>query len=97
MIGNSSAGIREAPYYNKPSIDIGNRQKNRVNIDTVIHSDNTKESILKAIDKAINLKIETIDISHDFGNGDSNKQFFELLNSDKLWNINQQKQFQDLK
>ncbi len=28
MIGNSSAGIREAPYYNIPTIDIGSRQKN---------------------------------------------------------------------
>ena len=29
IIGNSSAGIREAPYYNVPIINIGTRQKNR--------------------------------------------------------------------
>ena len=31
IIGNSSAGIREAPYYNIPTIDIGTRQNNRRN------------------------------------------------------------------
>ncbi|RKJ30424.1 UDP-N-acetylglucosamine 2-epimerase (hydrolyzing), partial [Butyricicoccus sp. 1XD8-22] len=29
MIGNSSAGIREAIVYGTPSIDVGNRQKGR--------------------------------------------------------------------
>ena len=31
IVGNSSAGIREAPYYNVPTVDIGSRQNNRAN------------------------------------------------------------------
>ena len=31
IIGNSSSGVREAPFYGVPTIDLGNRQKNRAN------------------------------------------------------------------
>jgi UDP-N-acetylglucosamine 2-epimerase (hydrolysing) len=34
IIGNSSAGIREAPYYGLPIINIGTRQQNRA-----VHAD----------------------------------------------------------
>jgi UDP-N-acetylglucosamine 2-epimerase (hydrolysing) len=29
MVGNSSAGVREAPFLGLPSLDIGTRQSNR--------------------------------------------------------------------
>ena len=35
IIGNSSAGIREAPYYNIPTIDIGTRQNKRANLKSI--------------------------------------------------------------
>lgn len=95
MIGNSSAGIREAPYYQVPSIDIGTRQSNRVNIDSILHCDYDTNSILDAISKiktiVVHQKIE------EFGNGNSDKIFFELLEQEDFWKINCQKQFQELK
>ena len=33
----------------------------------------------------------------EFGNGDSDKIFLKLLDEIKIWNLNCQKQFQDLK
>ena len=95
MIGNSSAGIREAPYYQIPSIDIGSRQNNRIIMDSIIHCDYEKNSILDAIDK-----METIEVHQkieEFGDGNSDKLFFELLNQEDFWKINCQKQFQELK
>lgn len=95
MIGNSSAGIREAPYYQVSSIDIGSRQKNRVIMDSIIHCDYNKNSILDAI-----YKIETVEVHQkveEFGYGNSDKLFFELLNQEYFWEINCQKQFQELK
>lgn len=95
MIGNSSAGIREAPYYQIPSIDIGSRQNNRVIMDSIVHCDYDKGSILDAI-----YKIETIEVHQEieeFGDGNSDKLFFELLNQESFWQINCQKQFQELK
>ena len=35
IIGNSSAGIREAPFYGIPTINIGDRQLNRANLKSI--------------------------------------------------------------
>ena len=40
IIGNSSSGIMEAPYYGVPTIDFGSRKKNRAKIKSVISIDN---------------------------------------------------------
>ena len=96
-IGNSSAGIREAPYYNIPTVDIGTRQKNRAEFDSVFHSNYKEEDILKTINKALKYKDTKINKKHYFGDGNSDKIFFELLMSGKIWDINHQKQFQELK
>jgi UDP-N-acetylglucosamine 2-epimerase (hydrolysing) len=94
MIGNSSAGIREAPYYNVPSIDIGTRQNNRAKIDSIIHCDYKKEDILYAIEKVKNLKLNKIQKNY-FGEGNSDKLFFKIINSNKIWDVSCQKQFCD--
>jgi len=94
MIGNSSAGIREAPYCNVPSINIGSRQSNRVHLNSVINCDNSKKSILEAIHVALDIEIEVV--ANDFGRGNSDKLFFNLLEQNEFWNINHQKQLQDI-
>ena len=94
MIGNSSAGIREAPYCNIPSINIGSRQNNRVNLNSVINCDYSKKNIFAAIHVALEMKIEVV--PDDFGSGNSDKLFSNLLQQDEFWNINYQKQFQDI-
>jgi len=94
IIGNSSAGIREAPYYNVPSIDIGTRQNNRAKIDSIIHCDYKKEDILYAIEKVKNLKLNKIQKNY-FGEGNSDKLFFKIINSNKIWDVSCQKQFCD--
>ena len=94
MIGNSSAGIREGPYCNIPSINIGSRQNNRVNLNSVINCDYSKKNIFAAIHVALEMKIEVV--PDDFGSGNSDKLFSNLLQQDEFWNINYQKQFQDI-
>ncbi len=95
IIGNSSAGIREAPYYSVPTIDIGTRQNNRAKIDSIVHCDYKKESILEAIKKISSFN-RLKKYKNSFGDGNSDKKFFEILQTEKFWNINHQKQFQDL-
>ena len=51
MIGNSSSGIIEAPYFKLPFVNVGNRQQNREKWINVIDA-GTKNS---GIDKAIKL------------------------------------------
>ena len=96
IIGNSSAGIREAPYYNVPSIDIGTRQKNRSSGNSIFHSDYSKSKILLTIKKASNFNSKKKKgIRHDFGSGDSDKKFIQIIKKDFFWKTEKQKQFQD--
>ena len=99
IIGNSSAGIREAPYYNISTIDIGTRQNNRAKLDTIFNCSYEKDAILDAIKKVKEIKKEAEDIEKKkfhFGKGRSDKLFLKLLNSEEFWNIEHQKQFQEI-
>lgn len=49
MIGNSSSGIVEMPYFDKPTINIGNRQQGRILGKSIIQCEPNKESIIRAI------------------------------------------------
>lgn len=53
LIGNSSSGIIEAPFFHLPCINIGNRQQNRVHGDNVYHVAYQAEEIIKAVKQSI--------------------------------------------
>ena len=89
IIGNSSAGIREAPVYGVPTVNVGTRQNNRANGPTIINTSYDSESISNGIDEAKNTKIYT---TQEFGNGDSAKRFLDVLTSDQFWYIPKQKE-----
>ncbi|PTM00765.1 MAG: UDP-N-acetylglucosamine 2-epimerase (hydrolyzing) [Bacteroidetes bacterium] len=93
IIGNSSAGIREAPYYGVPSINCGSRQKNRVTLSSVVNVECNVDNIVNAIDTIDSVKSEKMQI---FGFGDSASLFLKSLESKALWNVNHQKQFKDI-
>jgi len=95
MIGNSSAGIREAPIYGIPSINIGTRQNMRFKSETIIDTDYSKEAILNAIHKAVNGKMKKYR-SEYFGDGSSAEEFKKLLLNKKTWEISPQKVFIDI-
>jgi UDP-N-acetylglucosamine 2-epimerase (hydrolysing) len=94
IIGNSSAGIREAPYYGIPIINIGTRQQNRALNSEIVNVDYDINSIKTAL-KNIYLQ-KSKKINYHFGAGNSAILFRNyLLNSD-IWNLNHQKQFRDI-
>jgi UDP-N-acetylglucosamine 2-epimerase (hydrolysing) len=97
IVGNSSAGVREAPYYDVPSIDIGSRQLNRASLKTILHTNCDEEDILNKMQDALRyINTKESKTKHHFGDGNSDKLFFELLESGRLWTIKQQKQFKEL-
>ena len=53
MIGNSSSGIIEAPAFNVPTVNIGDRQKGRLRAASIIDTAPDKPSIHHAITKAL--------------------------------------------
>jgi UDP-N-acetylglucosamine 2-epimerase (hydrolysing) len=94
IIGNSSAGIREAPYYGIPIINIGTRQQNRTLNADIINVDYQKENIIKALHSVIDHK--TSPTANDFGKGNSAELFLNSLLSSKIWEINHQKKFKNI-
>lgn len=93
IIGNSSAGVREAEVYGVPAVNIGGRQKNRTRSKNVINVSNNKKEILKAIGEAEETRFSPISY---FGDGDSCQRFYEVITSVEIWDTSVQKQFSDL-
>lgn len=80
MIGNSSAGIREACVYGIPTIDIGTRQNGRYQktfLKNIQHTVENKDEILKCINHTIHYKFT----SNYFGEGKSACLFADILKS----------------
>ena len=93
IIGNSSSGIIEAPYYGIPTINIGSRQQNRFRNKEIINCNYEKPGILNAIKLAAKTRVEKLQL---FGKGDSDKLFFRIISGNEIWEINKQKIFKDI-
>lgn len=94
MVGNSSAGIREAPLYRVPTVDVGNRQHNRSIHDHILHTSYDPDEIAAAIRQAV--RTEVPQCTEQFGEGDSNERFLSLLRDEHFWQRDRQKYFRDL-
>jgi UDP-N-acetylglucosamine 2-epimerase (hydrolysing) len=93
IVGNSSAGIREAPYYGIPIINIGTRQQNRAVHSDIVNVDYGAASIAAALKKIDQHQV--IKSKADFGQGSSAQLFLESIKNAAIWTVNQQKQFRD--
>ncbi len=92
ILGNSSVGIRESEIYGIPSINIGNRQKDRSTNKNIVHVEPEKLSILTAMEKLLGQKIPP---TFEFGKGNSSEKFYEILTDHKIWKTPLQKYFKD--
>jgi UDP-N-acetylglucosamine 2-epimerase (hydrolysing) len=93
IIGNSSAGIREAPYYGIPTINVGSRQQNRSVHSDIIHCSYQTNTIGSAITAAKQKRVSPS--SSSFGGGNSASLFLDALKNKNLWQLSNQKQFRD--
>lgn len=99
VIGNSSSGIVEVPSFNKPTINIGDRQKGRIQAKSIINCKPVKNDIEKAIERALSDEfLENIkDVKNPYGDGNVSDKVIEkikyFLENDK---INLKKKFYDL-
>jgi UDP-N-acetylglucosamine 2-epimerase (hydrolysing) len=90
IIGNSSAGVREAPFLGVPAVNLGTRQANRAESPLVINADFAPSSIEQGFQAALVMP----KASHaQFGNGGSAEKFMEILRSGKVWGTSIQKSF----
>ncbi len=91
IVGNSSAGIREAPVYGVPTINVGTRQLNRYRYASIMDVDEDEVAVLDALR---NLPTGVAPSLH-FGRGDSGRLFRKCLLDPRLWKTCRQKQFRD--
>lgn len=93
VIGNSSAGIREAPFYGVPTINVGSRQHLRFKNKIIHNIDFSKKKILEII-KKLSKKRKRKSIKY-FGDGKSALRFSKIISQDKFWKTKIQKYFID--
>ena len=79
LVGNSSAGIREACVYGTPVINIGTRQQYRIdkklkNVTTFLEFDRT--DIIKKLNEFDNYRFEPNLV---FGDGNASKKIVDIL------------------
>ena len=90
VIGNSSSGILEAPILKKPTINIGDRQKGRIQMDSIINCEPTEKDIVEAIKNVISYEFtKCIDkMINPYGEGNVSKDIMKiikgLLQEDKI-------------
>lgn len=97
VIGNSSSGIIEVPYFNIPTINIGDRQNGRLKAKSIIDCKPQKKSIIESINLSLTKKFINICAKNDkfYGTGGSGKKSFKIIK--KLINkVKIKKEFYDL-
>lgn len=94
IIGNSSAGIREAPFYGVPTVNVGTRQNKRLFAQSIINTDYQSQAILNAINQINTLPALSPDTS--FGEGNSVELFAKFITQSDVWQMDLQKSFVDL-
>ena len=90
-------GIIEAPSFGKPVLNIGDRQKGRIQSKLVINSSYEVDEIIKNIQLIIKTKFKnSIDTRNPYDGGNTSKKIFNILKKFPLDGI-LYKQFYDLK
>lgn len=90
VLGNSSSGIIETPAFHIPTINIGDRQKGRLQVESIINCDREANSIICAIQYALSneMKERCSKVDNLYGNGNAAaniaKKICEVLLNDKI-------------
>jgi len=81
VLGNSSSGIVEVPYFNIPTINIGDRQKGRVAPLSVMHSSCNKTDIIDSLEIAFNpsFKNKIKSQKQIYGSGNTTKKIMKII------------------
>jgi GDP/UDP-N,N'-diacetylbacillosamine 2-epimerase (hydrolysing) len=97
VIGNSSSGLTEVPSFKKGTINIGDRQKGRLQSSSVINCEPIAEHITNAIKKLYSEEFQASlqSVKNPYGTGDASNRILEILRSDSL-DLQVKKKFHDL-
>ena len=99
VLGNSSSGIIETPAFGIPTVNIGDRQRGRLQSESIINCGESSEEIVSAINKAIDVefKQKCKEVISPYGDGHAAeniaKMIFEVVTNRK---IDLKKKFYDM-
>lgn len=81
VLGNSSSGIVEAPAFGVPTVNIGNRQRGRLQSESIINCAESKEDIVLAIKKALSEEHRVIcqKVVSPYGDGKAAKKIADKI------------------
>jgi UDP-N-acetylglucosamine 2-epimerase (non-hydrolysing)/GDP/UDP-N,N'-diacetylbacillosamine 2-epimerase (hydrolysing) len=77
IVGNSSSGLYEAPSFKKPTVNIGDRQKGRLQASSVINTPPERIAIYNAIEEAFHK--DCSDVVNPYGDGNAATKIHKLL------------------
>jgi GDP/UDP-N,N'-diacetylbacillosamine 2-epimerase (hydrolysing) len=97
VVGNSSSGLTEAPTFKKATINIGDRQKGRIQSNSIINCNPISADIKNAIKKSYSNEFKKILLStkNSYGDGGAAKRIINIL-SEVNFNALIHKKFFDL-
>jgi GDP/UDP-N,N'-diacetylbacillosamine 2-epimerase (hydrolysing) len=98
VIGNSSSGLLEAPSFGIPTINIGDRQKGRMQAISVVNCEPTQEEISRAIEIALSDSFarKAEKAVNPYGSGDTSDKVINVVKEYVLnEKINLKKKFYD--
>lgn len=91
IVGNSSAGVREAPFLGVPSLDIGTRQTNRSSALSIISAAAFDQEVINGF---LSEKWgRRYNVDRSFGKGSAADNFVTLIKDEAFWNRPSQKYF----
>tara|TARA_B100000768_G_scaffold181676_1_gene205719 strand:- start:6318 stop:7448 length:1131 start_codon:yes stop_codon:yes gene_type:complete len=94
ILGNSSSGVREAPFLGIPSLDVGSRQTDRaVSASIAKLAAEDTQGILDFIATNWQKRHER---QAEFGDGNATQRFVDLLKTEAFWQRSMQKKFYDI-
>jgi len=96
VIGNSSSGLLEVPYFKKGTINIGQRQKGRIKGNSIIDCEPNQKAITNAINHLYSETFQSRlkNVKNPYGEKGASKKIFEIIK--KLDLKNTRKSFYDL-
>ncbi len=79
VVGNSSSGIMEAPSFRKPAVNIGDRQKGRLQAASVVNCPAVSAEIIGAVRRALTLDCSAV--VNPYGNGTASEKIIRTFKS----------------
>ncbi|EGT3256611.1 UDP-N-acetylglucosamine 2-epimerase (hydrolyzing) [Salmonella enterica subsp. diarizonae] len=83
VIGNSSSGIIEAPAFDVPTVNIGERQKGRLAAKSVLNCPAQSKAIVTTIQKAFAREYKSVGevVYNPYGQGDASARIINMIKS----------------